>query len=373
MDKKIFYQIPIRNILIINSQDEYLSLFEKKRKLFYEEFKNSSKIDYFKSPHQEFRYRAEFSLIKSGDKKMYAMNIDGKKIAIDIFPIASGQIQELMSSLIKYINRSSAISEKLFQVEFQSSRNNEAMIGLIYHKELDSEWKKEAELIHRELKISIIGRSKNQTVIIGKNYVTETYKYLDNYFDLRLFEQCFSQTNPFICDDILGWVCKSSAKKSNDIMELHCGVGTFTIPLSYLYGSVLATENSRPSIKGLKENILLNNCKNIFSARLSGKETFEAYYGARKFRRLQGIDLNNFNIETVFLDPPREGLDLFTIEKLQNIENIIYISCGFDSFKRDIRKLQRTHEVTNLAMFDQFPFTDHIESGAILKRKEPDY
>ena len=355
-----------------NSKEEYFALFDKKKNLFHEEFQNLAEIEYFKSPHQNFRYRAEFGLIKSNNKKMFAMNIDGKKTAINAFPIASQQIQELMSSLIEYINNNSEISEQLFQVELQSSRKNEAMVGLIYHKELDSKWEKEAELIGRELNISIIGRSKNQKVMIGKNYVTETYKYLNNYFDLRLFEQCFSQTNPFICDDILDWVSRSSSGPSGDIMELHCGVGTFTIPLSHLYNKILATENSRPSIKGLNVNIDLNNCKNIHSARLSGRETFEAYYGMRKFRRLNDIDLNSFNIETVFLDPPREGLDSFTVNNLQNIENIIYISCGFKSFKRDIKKLQKTHEIVKLAMFDQFPFTDHLESGAILKKRLPD-
>ena len=88
--------------------------------------------------------------------------------------------------------------------------------------------------------------------------------------------------------------------------------------------------------------------------------------------RLKNIDLEKMNINSVFLDPPREGLDSFTTRNLKDIKNIIYISCGFESFKRDIKELQKTHDILNLAMFDQFPFTDHIESGAILKRIKPD-
>jgi len=34
--------------------------------------------------------------------------------------------------------------------------------------------------------------------------------------------------------------------------------------------------------------------------------------------------------------------------------------------------LKKTHDIKNLALFDQFPHTDHIESGAILKRKAQD-
>ena len=72
----------------------------------------------------------------------------------------------------------------------------------------------------------------------------------------------FSQTNPEICDDMLDWVTRYSPKIKEDIMEPR--LGTFTIPLSNLYTKVLATENSRPSIKALKENIELNCRDNIF-------------------------------------------------------------------------------------------------------------
>ena len=65
------------------------------------------------------------------------------------------------------------------------------------------------------------------------------------------FEQCFSQTNPNICDDMLNWVESGVNQISDDVLELHCGLGTFTILLSKLFRKVLATENSRPSVKAL--------------------------------------------------------------------------------------------------------------------------
>ena len=53
------------------------------------------------------------------------------------------------------------------------------------------------------------------------------------------------------------------------------------------------------------------------------------------------------------------------------MKNIIYISCGFESFVRDLNELSETHQIVRTAMFDQFPYTDHIESGAILERIAP--
>ena len=170
---------------------------------------------------------------------------------------------------------------------------------------------------------------------------------------------------------MLDWVLKYSQRQLGDVMELHCGLGTFTIPLSHISNKVLATENSRPSIKALKFNIDLNKRKNIYFGRLSGLETLEAYRRKRSFRRLDGINLDEFNVETIFFDPPREGLDKKTLEELKDIKNIIYISCGFESFVRDLKELKETHQIVRTAMFDQFPYTDHIESGAILERITP--
>ncbi len=354
------------------SKENYKLLFQEKERIFSEAFRHINSKEYFPSPNLNYRFRAEFSVIKKDNVLFYAMTIDGKKEAITSFPIASHTIQNLMSPVMQFIRINSQLSHKLFQIEFQSSRNEDLMLTLIYHKNLDQEWIELATLLSNRLKISVIGRSKKQKVVIGYDYVTETYNYLNKQFSLRLYEQCFSQTNPEVCDAMIDWVAKNITDNTYDIMELHCGLGTFTIPLSSLFRKVLATENSRPSIKALNENIRINKKINIFHARLSGKETLEAYFGVRKFRRLADIDLNQFKINTIFLDPPRDGLDQNTLRNLKDMKNIIYISCGFDSFKRDLTILQETHEITNLAMFDQFPFTDHIESGAILRRIAPD-
>ena len=66
-----------------------------------------------------------------------------------------------------------------------------------------------------------------------------------------------------------------------------------------------------------------------------------------------------------------DHIDDKTLKDLKEFKNIIYISCGFDSFIRDLAELRKTHLVVKTAMFDQFPYTEHIESGAILSRIAP--
>ena len=94
----------------------------------------------------------------------------------------------------------------------------------------------------------------------------------------------------------------------------------------------------------------------------------EALNGAREFERLKHIDLNSYNFSTVLVDPPRAGLDEGTIGLISNIENIIYISCNPETLARDLEILSKTHTVTDAAMYDQFPHTEHVESGVFLVR-----
>ena len=354
------------------SAKNYKKQLKDKENLFNSYFNNVASKDIYSSNHHSFRHRCEFGLAKFKNGFNYSMIEDRKHIEIDEYPICSESIQNLMKNLLAQLTKEEVLLKKLFQIEFQSSRSNEVMVSLIYHKKLDKNWVKKIELLKENLKCSFIGRSKNQKIIIGQDYVTEEYASLNKKFRLNLYEQCFSQTNPDICDQMINWI-ESNGKKDTDIIELHCGIGTFTIPLSRLFNNVIATENSRPSVAALEKNIKLNKCKNIKYARLSGKEALEAYEEKRVFRRLinKKIDLKEYNIKSIFLDPPREGIDQETISKISQFDEIIYISCGFESFKRDLNLIKKTHEIKKVALFDQFPYTDHIESGVILERIKP--
>ena len=64
---------------------------------------------------------------------------------------------------------------------------------------------------------------------------------------------------------------------SDDLCELYCGGGNFTIPLSKKFNKVIATEISKTSIKSAKENCALNDVQNIDFIRMSSEEFVEAY------------------------------------------------------------------------------------------------
>ena len=165
---------------------------------------------------------------------------------------------------------------------------------------------------------------------------------------------------------MLQWTRDAKSHK-DDVLELHCGIGTFTLLLSRLYKQVLATENSRPSIRGLEDNIKIAASANISHARLSGKETLEALNGKRVFRRLSNVNIKNLKLNSVFLDPPRTGLDEYTKTNIKKFDTIFYVSCGFESLQKDLQSI-KTHRIKKASFFDQFPYTNHMESAILLER-----
>jgi tRNA (uracil-5-)-methyltransferase len=81
------------------------------------------------------------------------------------------------------------------------------------------------------------------------------------------------------------------------------------------------------------------------------------------------VDLEHYDFRCVLVDPPRAGLDEGTIGLISGMEYIIYISCNPQTLARDLETLTRTHEVMEAAMFDQFPHTEHVESGVFLRKR----
>jgi tRNA (uracil-5-)-methyltransferase len=47
----------------------------------------------------------------------------------------------------------------------------------------------------------------------------------------------------------------------------------------------------------------------------------------------------------------------------------MYISCNPETLKENLDILSETHDITRFALFDQFPYTHHMEAGVMLERK----
>jgi len=332
----------------------------------------NDKLEVFDSPSSHYRARSEFRIWHDNDRCDYAMGNMEKKGAITIeeCPKVIESIEKRMWKLLEKINASSEVLKKrLFSVEFLATTTDECLITMLYHRKLDDTWSGEAKLLEAELDCKIMGRSRKQKVILSDEFVTEKLQIDGKTFTYVEYESGFTQPNPVVNVKMIEWAIKQAKTIGHgDFLESYCGLGNFTLPLSYYFDKVLATEISKRSIHAALENCVLNSVSNITFARLASEEMTDALNGKREFTRLKGIDLNSYNFSTVLVDPPRAGLDEGTIELISEIEHIIYISCNPDTLARDLETLTNTHTVVESAMYDQFPHTSHVESGVFLQK-----
>ncbi len=332
---------------------------------------NLQNIDVIKSVPEAFRNRAEFRIFHKLGKIYYAMNdINRKLLPIDSCGIVSNDISLLMDKLIKEVQDSDELNRKFFMVEFLGSTSGDMLVTLVYHRKLDEAWEKEARSLQDILDVKIIGRSRKQKVILDVDTIDESLTINGNEFKFKYQEGGFTQPNQKVNEQMIEWVL-NNMESYDDLCELYCGGGNFTIPLSKNFDNVLATEISKTSIRSAKVNCELNNVDNIKFIRMSSEEFVEARTGVREYRRLkqENVELDSYNFSTIFMDPPRAGLDDTTRSLAKDFEQIIYISCNPETLHRDLEELTKTHEIKNFALFDQFAYSTHIESGVVLKRK----
>ncbi|TCB54775.1 tRNA (uridine(54)-C5)-methyltransferase TrmA [Acinetobacter terrestris] len=336
---------------------------------------NPPSLDVFQSPEQNFRMRAEFRIWHTDDDMFYAMferSEDNQKqvIRIDEFPIADASINQLMPILLQELKSNPVLSKRLFEVHFLATLKGEMLVSMIYRCPLDAEWESLAKQLAEKLNIKLIGRSRGQKMVLSDEFVVEELQVFDRTYQYKQIESSFTQPNAQVCQKMLEWACNAAEQSDKDLLELYCGNGNFTLPLSTKFKRVLATELAKSSVYAAQWNIEQNQIDNIQVARLSAEDFTQAYNGEREFRRLQEaeIDISSYDFDTVFVDPPRAGIDDETLKLIQRFERIIYISCNPDTLQDNLKTLSTTHKITKFAMFDQFPYTHHVESGVLLEK-----
>ena len=340
-------------------------LNEERFSAFYE-----GEISVFESPDEHYRSRSEFKIWHKEDKLHYAMNHQekGKVVFVDECPQVNEFISNLMPKLLQKIQEKE-IGFKLFGADFLSSSRGEIVVSLLYHRRLDAQWQELATLIAKELDIYIIGRSRKQKVVIGQDYITEVLDINSQEYTFNYIENSFTQPNPRVNEQMITWAIEQFSSAKNDLLELYCGAGNFTIPFAKVFDKVLATEVSKSSINAAKENMKLNDVQNIEFVRMSVEDFVGALDGVREYRRMKDIDINTYALDNIFVDPPRSGMDKESCKFSARHEHILYISCNPETLVRDLEILTLTHEVVNMALFDQFPYTHHVEMGVKLVKK----
>ncbi|MBD3823587.1 MAG: tRNA (uridine(54)-C5)-methyltransferase TrmA [Epsilonproteobacteria bacterium] len=329
-------------------------------------------IKVFRSLESHYRSRSEYKIWHVSDNTIfYAMSNKEKNgsIFVEECPQVNTHISLLMPTLLRAIQEAQ-IGHKLFGIDFLSSADGDMVVSLLYHKRVGIELFETIKEIAKRLNISIIARSRGQKETAGKDYVIEKLNIQGRQYRFKYIENSFTQPNHSVNEQMIGWALEELNSCGGDLLELYCGAGNFTIPFASKFNKILATEISKSSIAAAQENMRLNGVENIEFVRMSVEEFVSALEGERVYNRMKHIRLEDYRLKTIFVDPPRSGMDEASCNFASGFDDILYISCNPVTLYRDLEILTKTHEVVSMALFDQFPYTHHAEMGARLRRRE---
>lgn len=330
----------------------------------------------FRSRTAYYRMRAEFRIWHDADD-LYHIMFDQQtkmRIRIDHFMAGSMLINALMTEIMMAIRSEPVLRVKLFQINYLTTQSGEAIVTLIYHRPLEDAWRDCAARLRDTLRargyeMQLIGRANKIKICLDRDYVEERLHVAGRTLIYRQIENSFTQPNTDINIHMLEWALAATEDVQGDLLELYCGNGNFSLALAHNFNAVLATEITKTSVEAAQYNIVNNHINNVQIIRMSAKEFIQVIQGEHDFIHIKDIDLHNYRYETIFVNPPRSGLDDEMVSMMQTYTRILYISCNPNSLYRNLTVLTVTHSIERLALFDQFPYTHHMECGVLLVRK----
>jgi 23S rRNA (uracil1939-C5)-methyltransferase len=138
-----------------------------------------------------------------------------------------------------------------------------------------------------------------------------------------------------------------------DVLELHCGAGNFTGPLSLRARSVAAVEAQGPALELARADLGAGTVRFF-----AGDALALAGALAREGRRFGAV----------LLDPPREGMKgVGPLLRSLAAPRAVYVSCDPATLARDLRAaVGAGYRVVEVQPVDMFPQTHHVEAVALL-------
>jgi len=162
----------------------------------------------------------------------------------------------------------------------------------------------------------------------------------------------FSQANDMVNRALVDAVVALAEPSGARVLELHAGIGNFTVGLAREAASLVAVEADAVAVEACR--------RNLASRGLQGRITV-----GRAERPPAGT------YDVIVLDPPRRGArELFESEiAWPRARRIVYVSCDTATLERDLDLACRQgFRIERAAAFDMFPQTAQVESVVRLVR-----
>ena len=149
-------------------------------------------------------------------------------------------------------------------------------------------------------------------------------------------------------------------RQEDEVIDLFCGLGNFTLPISRYVKSVVGIEGDSGLVERAKQNASQNGISNT------------SFYKADLFEDVSGFEwFRGRNYNKALIDPARTGaIEIVELLPKLNVERLVYVSCNPATLARDTARLiDLGFSLESAGVMDMFPQTAHVESIALFVRK----
>ena len=162
----------------------------------------------------------------------------------------------------------------------------------------------------------------------------------------------FSQANDGVNTRLVEAVVELADPEGLRVLELHCGVGNFTVGLAAHAKTLVAVEQDPRAVEACQRNLKRRGLR----ARVAVGDANLPPKG---------------HYDVLVLDPPRQGAKALFEQNdvLPGPKRVIYVSCDTATLARDLQlATAKGYRIDRLIGFDMFPQTAHLESLVRLVR-----
>lgn len=198
---------------------------------------------------------------------------------------------------------------------------------------------------------------EKEQIIYGKGYIED--QLCGQTF--RISPKSFYQVNSVQTEKLYQKAVEYAGLTGKEtVVDAYCGTGTIGLTAASKADKVIGVELNPDAVKDAKINAKINQVKNI-----------EFYQNdASKF--LAGMAERGLKADVIMMDPPRSGSTEVFLDAIVQIapSKVVYISCNPDTLVRDLKYItKKGYKVQKCVAVDMFPFTEHVETVCLLKRK----
>lgn len=193
----------------------------------------------------------------------------------------------------------------------------------------------------------------NGKIVYGNGYISQ----ISNGLMFNCSADSFFQVNGVTAEKLYETAIKEAKLSKNDVvLDLYSGTGTISSIVSSYVKKVIGIEIVEDAVIDSNCNIRINNISNV---------KFICGDAAKEISKIKE------QIDVIFVDPPRKGInrDAIAIMKKISPRKIIYISCNPVTMARDLSYLSNMYDVKKIIPVDMFPKTNHVECVCVLKLK----